>query len=215
MRWEWEGGTPDPTESTPNSARSADGKKDGRASGESCAVDATAAGRLRSFTGGATDDEALARLGEILRRAAHFETTRRRSTVPHLSRQELEEIAEAAVHTARRTVLVSLGDFRGQSRFTTWASKFALLETAVRLRNIAWQEREVPAVPIAAGELAEDLEPFATGMTARQWHVFQELTIGGVPIDVLADRLGSTRAKVYDTLREARCALRRCVSDAL
>ena len=45
------------------------------------------------------------------------------------------------------SVLRRLDDFRGASRFTTWAYKFALLETAVKLRKRAWQGREVPLEP--------------------------------------------------------------------
>ena len=43
----------------------------------------------------------------------------------------------------------SSDDFRGDSRFTTWAYKFALLEAAVKLRRRAWQGREVPLEPEA------------------------------------------------------------------
>jgi RNA polymerase sigma-70 factor, ECF subfamily len=46
-------------------------------------------------------------------------------------------------------VLAKLDDCRGASRFTTWASKFALLEAGVRLRRRAWQEREVVLEPEA------------------------------------------------------------------
>ena len=45
------------------------------------------------------------------------------------------------------SVLARLDDFRGESRFTTWAYKFALLEAAVKLRKRAWQGREVPLEP--------------------------------------------------------------------
>src|SRR5206468_2712853 len=44
-------------------------------------------------------------------------------------------------------VLAKLDDFRGESRFTTWAYKFAILEAAVALRRHAWQAREVPLEP--------------------------------------------------------------------
>ena len=44
-------------------------------------------------------------------------------------------------------VLARLDDFRGESRFTTWAYKFALLEAAVKLRGRAWQRRELPLDP--------------------------------------------------------------------
>ena len=52
------------------------------------------------------------------------------------------------------SVLRRLDDFRGESRFTTWAYKFALLEAAVKLRRRAWQGREVPLEPEAWAALA-------------------------------------------------------------
>jgi RNA polymerase sigma-70 factor, ECF subfamily len=44
-------------------------------------------------------------------------------------------------------VLARLGDFRGLSRFTTWAYKFALLEAATKARRMAWRDRELPRPP--------------------------------------------------------------------
>ena len=44
-------------------------------------------------------------------------------------------------------MLRRLDDFRGLSRFSTWAYKFALLEAAVKLRKRAWQGREIPLEP--------------------------------------------------------------------
>ena len=95
---------------------------------------------------GATRDEAVARLHGLLLRAARFEAARRRGRLPHL-RDELEEIAHEAAGDALIGVLAHLDDFRGESRFTTWVYKFALLETAVKLRKRAWQGREVPLEP--------------------------------------------------------------------
>ena len=37
--------------------------------------------------------------------------------------------------------------FPGDSHFTTWAYKFALLEAGVKVRRRAWQGREVPLEP--------------------------------------------------------------------
>jgi len=44
-------------------------------------------------------------------------------------------------------VLARLDDFRGLSRFTTWAYKFALLEAATKARRTAWRDRELPRPP--------------------------------------------------------------------
>ena len=103
---------------------------------------------LRSLRAdGATRNEAVERLHALLLRAA---VARRRAAEyrPHV-RDELEEIAHEAAGDALINLLARLDDFRGESRFTTWAYKFALLETAVKLRKRAWQGRELPLAPEA------------------------------------------------------------------
>ena len=112
---------------------------------------------------GATKDEADARLHELLLRAARFEVSRRRLTLPHVRGDELDDIALEAADDALMSVLRRLDDFRGASRFTTWAYKFALLEAAVKLRKRAWQGRELPLEPeswdtIASTDLGPDAE---------------------------------------------------------
>src|SRR3954451_6170474 len=92
-------------------------------------------------------DESVAQLHALLLRAARFEVARRRPTLPHLRGNELEDIAYEAADDALMSVLARLDAFRGESRFTTWAYKFALLEAAVKLRKRAWQGREVPLEP--------------------------------------------------------------------
>lgn len=173
---------------------------------------------------GTTRDEAVARLHGLLLRAARFETARRRSRLPHL-RDELEEIAHEAAGDALISVLAHLDDYRGESRFTTWVYKFALLETAVKLRKRAWQGREVPLEPdtwnlfasvgLAPDEQAEQSELLSTLQTAirevltpHQRRVLVALTLNEVPIDVLADRLDTTRGALYKTLHDARRKLR-------
>jgi RNA polymerase sigma-70 factor (ECF subfamily) len=45
-------------------------------------------------------------------------------------------------------------------------------------------------------------------MTPRQRDVFVAVVVDHVPIDVIADRLGSTRNATYKTLHDARARLR-------
>jgi RNA polymerase sigma-70 factor (ECF subfamily) len=85
--------------------------------------------------GGREHDEAVARLHELLLRAARFECARRRPTLPHLRGNDLDDIANQAADDALVSILGKLDAFRGASRFTTWAYKFALLEAAVKLRR--------------------------------------------------------------------------------
>src|SRR6478672_2977763 len=108
------------------------------------ALDAESQEWLRSLRLEDTREEAIARLHALLLRAARFEVARRRSALPHLRGNDLDDIATEAADDALMSVLRRLDDFRGASRFTTWAYKFALLEAAVRLRRRAWQGREIP-----------------------------------------------------------------------
>jgi RNA polymerase sigma-70 factor (ECF subfamily) len=175
---------------------------------------------------GATKDEAVAGLHAVLLRAARFEVARRRPTLPHLRGDELDDIALEAADDALMSVLRRLDDFRGASRFTTWVYKFALLEAAVKLRKRAWQGREVPLEPetwslFSSAGLAPDMEAEQGELLATLQHAIREvltphqrqvlvaLALNGVPIDVLADRLGTNRGALYKTLHDARRKLRR------
>jgi RNA polymerase sigma-70 factor, ECF subfamily len=182
---------------------------------------------LRSLQAdGSVRDEAVARLHALLLRAARFEVARRRPTMPHLRGNDLDDIANEAADDALVSVLRRLDDFRGASRFTTWAYKFALLEAAVKLRKRAWQGREVPLEPeswglfsstgLEPGAAAEQSELLATlqraiseVLTEHQRRVLVALALNGVPIDVLAERLDTTRGALYKTLHDARQKLRR------
>jgi RNA polymerase sigma-70 factor (ECF subfamily) len=95
----------------------------------------------------------------------------------------------------------------------------------VKLRRRAWQGREVPLEPetwglfsstgLEPGESAEQGELLDTlqraigeVLTPHQRRVLVALALNGVPIDVLADRLGTTRGALYKTLHDARRKLR-------
>lgn len=189
-------------------------------------LDAASRGWLVALdAGGHEQEDAIARLHALLLRAARFEITRRRSSLVMVRGEELDDLATQSADDALMAVLRKRQEFRGESRFTTWAYKFALLEASVKVRRRAWQDREVPLEPDAwdllpAGSLSpeEALEggeliaavqrAIGTGLTAHQRHVLVALTINGVPVDVLAERLGTTRGALYKTLHDARRKLR-------
>ena len=168
---------------------------------------------------GPARDAAVARLHALLLRAARFELRRRGTRV------DVDDLATQAADDALLAILAKLHTYRGQSRFTTWAYKFALLEAAVKARRRAWQGREVALDddgwalvaergrgPGADAETAELLravqDAIATALTPHQRAVLVALTLRGVPIDVLAERLGTTRGALYKTLHDARRKLR-------
>jgi RNA polymerase sigma-70 factor (ECF subfamily) len=174
---------------------------------------------------GPVRDQAVDALHELLLRGARFEVSRRRGALGHVRGEELDDLATQAADDALMAVLGKLDQFRGASRFTTWAYKFALLEAGVRLRRRAWQDREVvldsdswtrlaPSTPgpDAGAERAEVLgalsECIGSELTERQRQVLVALAIDGVPIDVLAERLATTRGALYKTLHDARRKLR-------
>jgi RNA polymerase sigma-70 factor (ECF subfamily) len=178
---------------------------------------------LRSH--GARRDRAIADLHALLLRSARFEVGRRRAALSHLHGEELDDVAMQAADDALVAVLAKLDHYRGASRFTTWAYKFALLEAGVRLRRRAWQGREVVLEPEAwpsfsdarasaqdvleQGELLAALKTaISEGLTSHQRDVFVALALNQVPIDVLAERLNTTRGALYKTLHDARRKLR-------
>ena len=175
-------------------------------------------------------EHAIAHLHELLLRAARFELSRRRAALSHVRGEELDDLATQAADDALMAVLGKLDDYRGASRFTTWAYKFALLEAGVRLRRRAWQGREVVLAPESwpafadAGASAHDgverTEAFdalraaiASVLTSHQREVFVALALNDIPIDVLAERLSTTRGALYKTLHDARRKLRQELSE--
>lgn len=176
--------------------------------------------------GGHAREAAVGRLHELLLRAARYEVSRRRPALPYLRGGDHDDLANQAADDALVAVLAKLDDFRGDSRFTTWAYKFALYEAAVKLRRRAWQDRELPLEPdgwslIASGtstppEVAQEHALLAAlqlaiseALSVHQREVLVAITLNGVPIDVLAERLNTTRGALYKTLHDARKKLRR------
>lgn len=179
--------------------------------------------RLRA--NGSARQQAEAELHALLLRASRFEIGRRQAALSHVRGDELDDLAQQAADDALVAVLAKLDQFRGASRFTTWAYKFALLEAGVRLRRRAWQEREVvldadswPAVPDNTASphdraqtselIAAIRESIDSCLTPHQRNVLVALALNGVPIDVLSERLITTRGALYKTLHDARRKLR-------
>ena len=179
--------------------------------------------RLRP--GSAERDGAIKALHVLLLKAARFEIGRRGAAFPSLRGNDQDDLAHQSADDALVAVLSKLDQFRGDSRFTTWAYKFALLEAAAGVRRRAWQGREIPLdadnwALIADGdpspqretETAERLgavrQAIARDLTPHQRRVLISVAIDGVPIDVLAERLGTTRGALYKTIHDARRKLR-------
>jgi RNA polymerase sigma-70 factor (ECF subfamily) len=179
--------------------------------------------RLRP--GAPRHDETVARLHEVLVRIAYHELSRRRGRLEPISGPELDDLAQQAADDAVLNILRKLDEFRGESRFTTWAYKFAILEVSSKLARHAWRRHppsresltwEWLSDSLAAGpgdrlEQREQLAALSSAigeLTDRQREVFVAIALNDVPIDVVALQLDSNRNAIYKNLFDARRNLR-------
>jgi RNA polymerase sigma-70 factor (ECF subfamily) len=167
----------------------------------------------------------LRRLHELLLSAALREA-HRRAAGTSISGVELRDLAEQATDDAILAILAKLKDFRGESRFTTWAYKFVILEVASKLTRHPWRTKPTTFDPpdweqlpsrfgFTLQEAIEQQELLAAirdgierVLTVHQRRVFVPVVLGGVPLDVLTGELSMTRNAIYKTLFDARRKLR-------
>jgi len=202
-----------------------DGRVEGMGDGAATRLDPDSRAWLDALRGdGPAREPAVRRLHTLLYRAAFFQL-RSRASAQVLRGESIDDVATEAADDALVAVLARLDDFRGASRFTTWAYKFAILEASVSLRRRAWKGRELPLdgdgwhsfalsvdgpdEKVEQLELLNELRAAVEGLlTERQREVFVAVALNGVPIDVVAERLMTTRGAVYKTLHDARRKLR-------
>jgi RNA polymerase sigma-70 factor (ECF subfamily) len=189
-------------------------------------VDAESAEWLRALAGrGSQREAALARLHAMLLAIAQREC-RRRGPRQRIAGPELEDLAYQAAADALVAITGKLGQFRGESRFTTWAYKFVIFEVSDKIGRHFWQN---PGVRLDAGDWDQLPDRFGfepareaewrdllaalrravdTELTARQRQVFVALVVRAVPLDALAAELGSNRNAIYKMMFEVRRKLR-------
>ncbi|NJP27786.1 sigma-70 family RNA polymerase sigma factor [Microbispora sp. SCL1-1] len=189
-------------------------------------ADAESAEWLRTLGGaGAEREAAVERLHAILLRVAGNEV-RRRAPRLRLSGPELDDMAHQAAADALLAVIAKLGQFRGESRFTTWAYKFAVLEVSAKLGRHFWRD---PGVPLEGEDWERlpdrfEFDPAERSerralvdalrravdeeLTERQRHIFVTIVLQGVPSDAVAVELGTNRNAIYKAMFDVRRKLR-------
>jgi RNA polymerase sigma-70 factor (ECF subfamily) len=215
---------------TASGRRTASRAPDGLAAPGS-ALDAESARWLASLReGDPRRDSAVRALHELLLRAAHWQVRRSAHLLADIAEEDLDALAGQAADDAVMAVLGKLDDYAGRSKFTTWVFKFAILHASVAVRRTAWRHREIPTdaqewpyTPIAQDNPAEAAEAAELAaalrvaiderLTPHQHDVVVALAINEVPIDVLAERLGTTRGALYKTLHDARARLRKALEE--
>src|SRR5262250_3032241 len=185
-------------------------------------LDADSAEWPRVLAGtGPRREEALARLHGLLLRIARGEVARRAPRL-RLTGPELDDLAYQAAADALVAITGKLGQFRGESRFTTWAYKFVIFEVSAKIGRhpaVPFDSEDWDRLPDRFGfnpaQQAEWRDLLAAlhravddKLTARQRQVFVAIVLNGVPLDTLVIELGSNRNAIYKTLFDARRKLR-------
>ncbi|MGI8665064.1 MAG: RNA polymerase sigma factor [Jatrophihabitans sp.] len=189
-------------------------------------LDSESAEWLEALSGtDAQQRAAQVRLHELLLRTARAEL-RRRSGRLRLAGPELDDLAYQAAADALLAITGKLGQFRGESRFTTWAYKFVIFEVSSKLGRHFWRNPSVSLDaedwqrlpdrfgfdPAAEAEWRDLLAALRTAveqvLTQRQRRVFVAIVLNGVPLDALVAELGTNRNAIYKTMFDARRKLR-------
>ncbi|MFB7293981.1 RNA polymerase sigma factor [Actinacidiphila glaucinigra] len=206
--------------SAENEGRAGDGGRGGRS------MDAESARWVRALSAdGEAYEEATGRLHALLLRIAYAELNRRGSR-HGITGPELDDLAHQAAADALLSITRKIGDFRGDSRFTTWAYKFVMHEVSSKLGRHFWRTAGVQLDPEAWERLPDRLgadpvrqsearelvaalrEAVDEELTERQRRVFTALAVNGVDADTLAAELGTNRNALYKTMFDARRKLR-------
>jgi RNA polymerase sigma-70 factor, ECF subfamily len=174
---------------------------------------------------GPAREAALARLHELLVRIARGEVARRGPRL-RISGPELDDLAYQAAADALVAITGKLRQFRGESRFTTWAYRFVIFEVSAKIGRHFWRH---PAVPLDAPAwerlpsrfgfdpaheaewrdlLAAVRRIVDSDLTPLQREVFVAIVLNGVPLDTLVLSLSSNRNAIYKMLFDARRKLR-------
>jgi len=85
---------------------------------------------------------------------------RRRAARLRIAGPELDDLAHQAAADALLAITGKLGQFRGESRFTTWAYKFVIFEVSAKIGRHFWQR---PTVPMEAEDWDKLPDRFGMG----------------------------------------------------
>ncbi|MEM1096333.1 MAG: sigma-70 family RNA polymerase sigma factor [Bacteroidota bacterium] len=177
-------------------------------------------------------DRALAALRERLVRGL------RAALAQRAPGSTIDTLVEDFVQEALLKILDNLDSFRGESRFTTWAQKIAVRVALSELRRKRWQDVALSDLTGSDDGSSDytptvlsdhDLNPeeqtsqsmivaqveqvIAEDLSERQRQALTGVVIQGMPVEVVAERLGSNRNALYKLIFDARKRLRKGLED--
>jgi RNA polymerase sigma-70 factor (ECF subfamily) len=191
---------------------------------------------IRTLSGaGERQDEAINDLRQYLLKTSLYTLYRYQRDIQAVSPSERLALAEDCAQEALITVLDHLGEFRGESKFTTWAFKFAVNISLSCARREGWKQMSLESSPDGKesyhwlvsnnhrsppdGELKSMQAEVAAlldeaiqhHLTDRQRLVFRLIVFEQVPMDAVVQRLGTNRNAVYKLLHDARKKLKQAL----
>lgn len=176
-------------------------------------------------TSGRNYEEVCAQLHAVLLRIARSEL-RRRGSDTRITGPELDDLAHQAAADALLAITRKLADFRGESRFTTWAYRFVILEVSSKAARHFWRRPtqtlgaedwdQLPdrlgLDPVHQSQWRDLVRGFRQAvdeaLTEHQRQVFLAVVLDGVPLDALVLRWNTNRNAIYKTVFDARHKLR-------
>lgn len=181
---------------------------------------------------GSDQEQALSDLSKVIRRGLPFSLSK------YLSLQDpnFDSLAEEVVQDTLLRVLDNLKSFEGRSKFTTWVHKIAVRIALTELRRKRWQDvsldelTELADTPASLGMLADpSVGPEGSAeqaniidrmqdiideeLTERQRTALLSIGVQGMPMPVVADRLGMNRNALYKLLHDARLKLKKRLTE--
>ena len=178
---------------------------------------------------------AIQDLRERLQRGIFYYLSRERSDLSHLATQDISQMAEDLAQDAVLRVIENLDSFRGDSRFTTWATKIAVRVAISDLRRARYKDFRLddltadgellpqtasaaainqggPPNPENAAERSDVMlqigAALSEALTERQYQALEAVALRGVPLEVVAEQMGTNRNALYKLVHDARRKLR-------
>lgn len=181
---------------------------------------------------GEMQETAITDLRDLLLRATLYFFNRNLGDFANMTRDNLLQCAEDCAQDALIAVLKHLSDFRGDSKFTTWAYKFAINIALMTARREAWKGRSLEELSFLddkklfqwTSDKSSGLTPDEAALQAEVSHIIrdvieQDLTerqrkvlilmvFNEVPMDEVVQQLDTNRNAIYKMLHDARRKLK-------
>src|SRR5688500_15801168 len=172
---------------------------------------------------GSVRADALSELRDRLERGLYYYLSTDRSDLSSRSSDELQQMSQDFSQEALLKVLDNLDSFRGESMFVTWASKIAARVAISELRRARYKDYSLDHLT-AEGEvmptitslaispedspqpeylterndvLAQIDDAIKNALTERQRAALVAIAVEGIPIEEVAEQMGSNRNALY------------------